>query len=124
MGIASERSLPQSVADDNFQIEPGRLILRIERAAQLRFHFEHRKIGGRDRKQPDSRRLRSSGEIHVTAAERRNIIKNAGALQIVPFRHGHPYVTRAYAGKIVFDGYQLARDAGTAMGAAAWHPPN
>jgi hypothetical protein len=56
--VASEGPLPQPVADHHFQREPGRFILGIKPAAQLRLHPQQRKIIRRDRLEEDPRSLR------------------------------------------------------------------
>ena len=107
--IGSERTLPQAVAQNRFQIKSGRLILGIKRPPQLCFHSQHRKIIWSYIQKADAHRLRCAGKIYVSTTDRRNIFENAGALKIVQFGHGHAHVLRAHARKIILDAHKLLR---------------
>ncbi len=107
MRIAPETPLPQPISDHHIQREPRRLILRIERVPQLRFHPQHRKIPRRHPLILNPRWLRCTRQIHRPEHLQHNILKNSRTLQILKLRNRDARVRRARARQIVFDPHQF-----------------
>ena len=88
-------------------IEPARGIGGVEAAPQLRLHAEQREVARRDDEQADTLRGRETGEIVVVEPRRRDVLEDARALEILPFRRRHADALRADAQEVVLDPHQL-----------------
>ena len=107
--IAPESPLPQPVTDHHIQREPRRLILRIERLPQLRFHPQHRKIRRRHPLILHPRWLRCTRQVRRPENLQHNILKNSRTLQIFKLRNRDARVGSARTRQIVLDAYQFLR---------------
>ena len=107
MWVGAEVPLPESVADDHFQVEARCWIVGIEHAAQLGFDIEQRKVIRRNRLKLDANWLRRARDINRPASLRRNVLENSRTLEVLPLRHGQVNVACADAGKIILDADKL-----------------
>jgi len=107
--VGAEDPFPQTVADDHFQVEPWRLIVGIEPAAQFRLDSQQGKIAWPYAFVGNPHRLGCTRQIRRSASNRRHKLEDSGAFQIFPLRHRHGDVPGAYARLIHFDPHQFIR---------------
>ena len=106
--VGAKCALPEPIADDDFVVEAGCGVVRIEGAPQLRVDAEHREVARCDRLSGEARGLAAAGKSVGAEKAKGHILEDSRVLKVSQLGDGEADVVRAHAGKVGFNSHQLA----------------